>query len=240
MLDQVHPMGVFYDETCATTAEEGLETWKINNYGSELPFSTGSLIAHGECVDCKAVDENANYNQNQKDTTTRKRMKSLNCVNRATKWPPAAKKGWKSSTRTLLDATTSTTSSPASNPPADRSAQSLPLQLSSSPLTPTSCTARSSEAASTLCHYSCGTYHCGIDAWIRCTYLFKMAATMARTNTTPNIIPHGAVLSTFTPNCITIEFRARGPTKVYYADILPAGGTNTCVSFLSFCSIDIQ
>ena len=82
--------------------------------------------------------------------------------------------------------------------------------------------------------------HCGIDAWIRCTYLFKMAATMARTNTTPNIIPHGAVLSTFTPNCITIEFRARGPTKVYYADILPAGGTNTCVSFLSFCSIDIQ
>ena len=58
-------LGVFYDETCTTTAEEGLETWKTNNYGNELPFSTGSLIAHGECVDCKAVDEDANNNQNQ-------------------------------------------------------------------------------------------------------------------------------------------------------------------------------
>lgn len=58
-------LGVFYDETCTTTAENGLEAYKTNNYGAELPFSTGSIVKHGDCVECKAVDEDANQNQNQ-------------------------------------------------------------------------------------------------------------------------------------------------------------------------------
>ena len=57
-------LGVFYDETCTTTADDGLEAWKTNNYGVELPFSTGSIIAHGECVDCKAVQD-ADQDENQ-------------------------------------------------------------------------------------------------------------------------------------------------------------------------------
>jgi len=57
-------LGVFYDETCTAKAENGLEAYKTNNYGVALPFSDVSIIASGECMDCKAVDENANNNNN--------------------------------------------------------------------------------------------------------------------------------------------------------------------------------
>ena len=57
-------LGVFSDETCTATAENGLETYKTNNYGVELPFSSGSIVKYGDCVDCKAVDDNADQNQN--------------------------------------------------------------------------------------------------------------------------------------------------------------------------------
>ena len=56
-------LGTFYDAGCTASAGKGV--YEAFNYGYSLPYESTPIIAHGECISCLQVDENANQNQNQ-------------------------------------------------------------------------------------------------------------------------------------------------------------------------------